>query len=179
MKLGKLLFAGKSVVNGCETVSYRENKQVALPRFVSPKNPFAPSKTPAETAPAPARKGTAPASAATQKMPPISGTPKSLAAWTTKLNPASLWSSPAPAEQKTLSAVQTELSLDTVKVVHNDLSDADVEVVPIKSRPAASRNPRFVAGEKILGNFGRAAFEGNRALIKRKNAQCQNSFTNQ
>jgi hypothetical protein len=35
-------------------------------------------------------------------------------------------------------AVQTELSLDTVKVIHNDLSDADVEVVPIKSRPAAA-----------------------------------------
>ena len=44
MKLGKLLFAGKSVVNGCAEVSYRENKQVALPKFVSPKNPFAPSK---------------------------------------------------------------------------------------------------------------------------------------
>ena len=56
MNLGKLLFAGKSVVNGCATVSYRENKQVALPKFVSPKNPFAPSKTPAETAPDPAKK---------------------------------------------------------------------------------------------------------------------------
>ena len=44
MKLGKLLFAGKSVVNGCAEVSYRENRQVALPKFVSPKNPFAPSK---------------------------------------------------------------------------------------------------------------------------------------
>jgi hypothetical protein len=33
--------------------------------------------------------------------------------------------------------VQSELSLDSVKVVHNDLSDADVEVVPIKSRPAS------------------------------------------
>ena len=34
MKLGKLLFAGKSVVNGCAEVSYRENRQVALPKFV-------------------------------------------------------------------------------------------------------------------------------------------------
>ena len=33
--------------------------------------------------------------------------------------------------------VQSELSLDGVKVVHNDLSDADVEVVPMKSRAAA------------------------------------------
>ena len=33
--------------------------------------------------------------------------------------------------------VQSELSLEGVKVVHNDLSDADVEVVPMKSRAAA------------------------------------------
>ena len=30
--------------------------------------------------------------------------------------------------------MQSELSLEGVKVVHNDLSDADVKVVPIKSR---------------------------------------------
>jgi hypothetical protein len=143
MKLGKLLFAGKSVVNGCAEVSYRENKQVALPKFVSPKNPFAPSK-----------KEAAPEPAAAQKLPPISGTSKSLAAWTTKLNPSSLWSSPAAAEQKALPAVQAELSLDTVKVVHNDLSDADVEVVPIKSRPAAAEIPALSPAKKsweILG----------------------------
>ena len=154
MKLGKLLFAGKSVVNGCETISYRENKQVALPKFVSPKNPFAPAKAPAEAASFPAKTEAAPAVAAAQKMPPISGASKSLAAWTTKLNPASLWSGPASAEQKTLPAVQTELSLDTVKVVHNDLSDADVEVVPIKSRPAVSEVPALSPAKKsweILG----------------------------
>jgi hypothetical protein len=154
MKLGKLLFAGKSVVNGCETVSYRENKQVALPRFVSPKNPFAPSKAPAETVSAPAKNGTVPALTATQKMPPISGASKSLAAWTTKLNPASLWGGAAAAQQKTLPAVQTELSLDAVKVVHNDLSDADVEVVPIKSHPAASEIPVLSPAKKsweVLG----------------------------
>jgi hypothetical protein len=154
MKLGKLLFAGKSVVNGCETISYRENKQVALPKFISPKNPFGPSKTPAETVPVPAKKQTAPALAATQKMPPASGVPTSLATWTTKLNPASLWNVAAPEEQKTPPAVQTELSLDTVKVIHNDLSDADVEVVPIKSRPAAAEIPALSPAKKsweILG----------------------------
>jgi hypothetical protein len=31
-------------------------------------------------------------------------------------------------------AVQVELSLDAVKVLQNDLSDADIEVVPVKSR---------------------------------------------
>ena len=137
------MFAGKSVVNGCAEVSYRENRQVALPKFVSPKNPFAPSK-----------KEAASETAAAQKPPPISGATKSLAAWTTKLNPSSLWSSPALAEQKALPAVQAELSLDTVKVVHNDLSDADVEVVPIKSRPAAAEIPALLPAKRsweILG----------------------------
>jgi hypothetical protein len=158
MKFGKLLFAGKSVVNGCQMISYRENKQVALPRFISPKNPFAPSKTPAETVPVPAKKETAPDLAAMQKMPPISGASKSLAAWTSKLNPASLWNGTAQTEQKALPAVQTELSLDTVKVIHNDLSDADVEVVPIKSRPAApeisalspAKKSWEILGERLL-----------------------------
>ncbi len=154
MKLGKLLFAGNSVVNGCETISYRQNKQVALPKFVSPKNPFVPSKKPAETASAPVQREVAPELAATPKAAPISGSAKSLAAWTSKLNPASLWNGSAPAEQKVLPAVQAELSLDSVKVVHNDLSDADVEVVPIKSRPAAAEVPDLSPAKKsweILG----------------------------
>jgi hypothetical protein len=32
--------------------------------------------------------------------------------------------------------VQAELSLDAVKVLRNDLSDVDIEVVPLKCRPA-------------------------------------------
>jgi len=158
MNLGKLLFAGKSVVSGSETISYHENKQVFLPKFTSPKNPFAPAKAPAETAPAPAKKETAPASVVTRKAPPVSGPPKSLAAWTTRLNPASHWTGASPVEPKALPAVQAELSLDTVKVVHNDLSDADVEVVPIKSRPAAAEIPALspakrsweILGERLL-----------------------------
>jgi hypothetical protein len=158
MNLGKLLFAGNSVVNGRATISYRENKQIALPKFISPKNPIAPSQTPAGAAPVPPGKDAAPATAAASKPPPSSEAPRSLTAWTSKLNPASLWGGPAPVEQKNLSAVQSELSLDTVKVVHNDLSDADVEVVPIKSRPAASEAPAQspvrkswqILGERLL-----------------------------
>jgi hypothetical protein len=37
---------------------------------------------------------------------------------------------------KNVTPVQVELSLEKVKVVHNDLTDADVEIVPMKSRPA-------------------------------------------
>jgi hypothetical protein len=147
MNLGKLLFAGKSVVNGSSAVSYRENKQVALPKFGPPKNPFAPAK-----------KENAPDPAGAQKLPPISSAPKSLTAWTTRLAPSSFWGGAAAVERKTLPAVQAELSLDTVKVVHNDLSDADVEVVPIKSRPAVAEVPALspakksweVLGERLL-----------------------------
>jgi hypothetical protein len=149
MQLGKLLFAGKSVVNGREKISYRQNKLVALPKFVSRKSPFARSKAPADTAALPARKETEPASvAAPRKQPPISAAPKSLAAWTSKLNPISLWAGAAPAPQKQLPAVQADLSLDAVKVVHNDLTDADVEVVPIKSRPAAASAPSLLPAKK-------------------------------
>ena len=154
MNLGKLLFAGKSVMNGSAAISYRENKQAALPKFVSPKNPFAPAKKPAEPVPVPAKKEAAPASLSARKASTVSGTSKSLAAWTARLNPASLWNNPAAAEQKSLPAVQAELSLDTVKVVHNDLSDADVEVVPIKSRPAAPESSDLSPMKKSWAMLG-------------------------
>jgi hypothetical protein len=49
--------------------------------------------------------------------------------WTTRLNP---FRPPEPVVEPV--ARQAELSLDAVKVVHNDLADADVEIVPVKSR---------------------------------------------
>ena len=151
MNLGKLLFAGKSVIGGSGAIQYRENKQVCLPKFISPKNPFAPKK-PAEAAPAPTptTNGTV--------APPVSSAPKPAASWTAKLNPASIWRGPRPeAKNDSPPAVQAELSLDAVKVVHNDLTDADVEVVPFKSRPAAeipdlppAKKPWEILGERLL-----------------------------
>src|SRR5215472_12851582 len=40
MKLGKLLAASTSIMKGQMDVSYRSSKQIYLPKFVSPKNPF-------------------------------------------------------------------------------------------------------------------------------------------
>jgi hypothetical protein len=132
MNLGKLLGAGKSFVSGGKAPMYREDKGVYLPKFVSPKNPFGPA-APAELPQPPAE---TPPWAKTQKMPVISASPKSLAAWTTKLNPMTvLRGSPAQA-QDLGRPMQAELSLEKIKVVHNDLTDADVDVIPIKSRPA-------------------------------------------
>lgn len=150
MNLGKLLFAGNSVVNGSAAVSYREDKRVALPKFKSQKNPFAP-KPAVEPAPTTGKKNCAPVPAAPKT--PVPAAAKSLASWTSRLKS---WNSPA-AEPKVLPAVQAELSLDAVKVVHNDLSDADVEVVPIKSRPAAeasdlspAKKSWEILGERLL-----------------------------
>jgi hypothetical protein len=141
MKLGKLMAAGKSLVSGRGAMAYRESKQAYLPKFGSPKNPFVTPaqnespKAPLENPVAPMEKVSTPSWAKTQKIPTISSSPKSLATWTTKLNPLTMLR--GSQEEKTFSRpiVQSELSLDSVKVVHNDLTDADVEIIPMKSRP--------------------------------------------
>jgi len=61
--------------------------------------------------------------------------------WLKKINPM-VWFNRKPAEPKPAiprftkshTPVQGELSLDNIKVMRNDLSDADVEVVPAKAR---------------------------------------------
>jgi hypothetical protein len=146
MNLGKLLVAGKSIINGRAQVLYRANKHIYLPKFGPTQNPFQPSAgTPAaEPAPDavawPAQKTAPPVAAKTQKLPPWSPGPARAISWASKLNPISIWREARPAEAAP-QPVQSELSLDSVKVVHNDLSDADVEVVPMKSRTA---NPAAV-----------------------------------
>ncbi len=142
MNLGKLLVAGKSVINGCAEVSYRANRRVYLPKFGLAQNPFKspdeaePAKPVAVTVAAPIKKTAPPVAAKTQKIPPWPARPARATSWASKLNPISIWRGSAPAAPSAPCPVQSELSLDSVKVVHNDLSDADVEVVPIKSRTA-------------------------------------------
>jgi len=142
MKLGKLLAAGKNMVSGRGQVAYRESKQAYLPKFAPPKNPFTvpaqaePSKAPLEDPVALIEKASAPAWAKPQKMPPVSASPKSLATWTTKLNPMTMLRGSQEEKAFSRPVAQAELSLDSVKVVHNDLTDADVEIIPVKSRPA-------------------------------------------
>jgi hypothetical protein len=144
MNLAKLLVTGKSIINGREEISYRANKHVYLPKFGPIQNPFqspagAESAEPGpEAAATPVRKVAAPVVAAkTQKLPPWPPGPTRAASWASRLNPMAIWrDAPDPAESAP-QPVQSELSLEGVKVVHNDLSDADVEVVPMKSRAAA------------------------------------------
>jgi len=170
MNLVKLLAAGKSIISGRKNPAYRENKNVYLPKF-GEKNPFLPLDMP-EPTPLPDR--AALVAAKTQKLsqmaPPKAALAKPVAAvaeaktevkadaraadggWK-KFSPVSVWrktdlkrGSQAP------SPLQPELSLDAVKVVHNDLSDADVEVVQVKLRPASrpvrSEVPELAPAEK-------------------------------
>jgi len=143
MNLGKLLVAGRSIKSGRDYIAYRVNKHVYLPKFGQAQNPFKspapaePAGPGAETAVEPVvKKVMTPVAAKTQKIPTLAPGPVRSTSWASLLNPMSMWRGSQTDEQSTPSPVQSELSLDSVKVVHNDLSDADVEVVPIKSRTA-------------------------------------------
>ncbi len=172
MNLGKLLGVGRSVFAGDTVVSYHLNRG-GLPRFNEGRNPFAPK--PAETAPvesspenavsaapvpapAPAPKAPSPfvskpaaKVAANATVPPA---PKvSRPGWTTRLNP---FRPPAPvaAAVPAPKVEQVEFSLGAVKVVHNDLADADVEIVPARSHgsaPAAAVMPSERRNWQYLG----------------------------
>jgi hypothetical protein len=185
MKLGKLLAAGKSIMNVRAEVSYRASKQVYLPKFGAAKNPFknetaaaSPetaavlNSTAMPSAPGPTRaenletRAAAPINEITaiaQELPPLPAiSEKKKASWAGKLNPASIFrhipgkSGLKPADGEKTTATQAELSLDTVKVVHNDLRDAEVEVVPMKSRSAPqegqpSKTSWETLGEQLFG----------------------------
>jgi hypothetical protein len=147
MNLGKLLGAGKSFVSGRKSAAYRCDRRVYLPQFISPKNPFVKlpaSATQAELPkssardPAPTEKKVMPTWIKSQKMPEskAQGAAARATAWVSKLNPVSIFrASPLPKNNIGM-PLQVELSLEKVKVIQNDLTDADVEIVPMKSRPA-------------------------------------------
>jgi hypothetical protein len=163
MNLGKLLGSGKSFFGGKGTVTYRENKQVYLPTFNTDRNPFAPKVVePQPEAPASApiapeiikpQRVSAPVSA-----PAVAG-PVRATNWAEKLNPFRNAKPTAAAPPVPMPNLQSEFSLNGVKVVHNDLSDADVEVVPMKSRSAtptmvvAAPVPMEFLGEPVLKSF--------------------------
>ncbi len=159
MSLAKLLSAGSSFFGGGASAPYRKNKRVYVPKFGSGGNPFSPKDKPAEPAPAVEPAPATPASAQKISVPPapvsaVMPAPVPVAKPAAKpgrngwLNP---FRPPQPAPSPAVSAVQSELSLEGVKVLHNDLSDADVDVVPLQSRtvkaPAADLN---LAGEPAL-----------------------------
>ena len=166
MNFGKLLAVGKGFLGGRGVVAYRADKRVYLPKFNSAKNPFVPQVAEKKSAHAPAPQKTAapmvpvvtPVAAKTQKIPVFAAQqPLRAASWTERLNP---FRTPTPVAPPMLNPVQTELSLNAVKVMHNDLSDADVEVVPVKSRTMAPmESPRLLPTREPLEFFGERQLE--------------------
>jgi hypothetical protein len=138
MNLGKLLGAGKSFFGGGRAVKYRAGKG-GLPKFNAGKNPFTskPSE-PAAPVVAPETQKVSATSVAAPK-------PVRAAGWAGKLNPFR-----APEPVAPMPNVQPELlSIDAVKVLHNDLSDADVEVVPVRSRTVTPVSTVGIFNEQI------------------------------
>ena len=133
-------------------------------------------RKPAPAAAPEVKKVAAPVVATTQKMPAICRQAEPPGrrgpSWTTKLNP---FRAPAPVAPALRHGRAGELSLEEVKVVHNDLADADIEIVPVKSRAARAGSAGAAARARSRGNFW-----ANRLMKSSlNNAQCQNSFTNQ
>lgn len=147
MSLLRLLTTCKTLVSVQDMESrYRLTSQRLLPHFGPARNPFS-SRAEADSAPTPALHGGAPAGTLSPK-PGAWGLARAL--W---LKTSTLWSGgkaklsglavrpratvAKPAiSQFAKPPVQGELSLDRVKVVRNDLSEADVEVVPAKPKVA-------------------------------------------
>jgi hypothetical protein len=174
MNLGKLLGAGKSFISGGKPAAYRKDKSFYLPQFVSPKNPFAKdaagnasatqSELPKAEANLMAKPVTSPVAVQMKKtttLPwmktrklPVAATkpgPTRAAAWANKLNPATMFRTIPVTDASGVATVQPELSLEKIKVVHNDLTDAEVEVVPLKSRPPAAETQPAKRSWEVLG----------------------------
>ena len=161
MSFGKFLAAGKSIMSGRPGAAYRENKRVFVPKFEPAKNPFA---KPVPTAGGSPAAGAADTSVKLSVNAPLVAQPVArLAArpgnWSARLNPISMLRGKPAGPVKAVTAVQTELSLEMVKVVHNDLRDADVEVVPLKSRPARTAGAAEPAS--AWSELGTGFFEAN------------------
>ncbi|MSU58088.1 MAG: hypothetical protein EXS35_07900 [Pedosphaera sp.] len=150
MSFARLLASGKSLVGLRDSSHrYRVNKQVRLPKFGSPGNPFEAAGEVAGRNP---------------KASPVTSQPRATAArldvgavgkkdfgfavaaraaswlgeWGQKLNPLARRSQPRSSVGGARTPLQTELSLDRVKVVRNDLSDTDFEVRAAAKPKAAS-----------------------------------------
>jgi hypothetical protein len=156
MKLGKLLSAGPSFFLSRRTV-YRLDTHFYLPKLndgnpymnkndkppaviILPDDPKAKSAVLAQAAAANKL-----AAAKTAEAPAT----KPRLGWIGRLNPFRTTppAAPAPAPR----ATQPEFSLSDVKVVHNDLADADVDVVSVGSRGSASAPaPKLPAGRRAL-----------------------------
>jgi hypothetical protein len=173
MSLLRLLTSGKSLVGVRDTETrYRLTTQRLLPQFGSAKNPFSSGGT-AEQAPAAAvYQPTEPcevANRASIRNPARELWRRSaalLGGWKAKLSglgarpPRKAAKSAIPQFPKP--AVQGELSLDRIRVVRNDFSDGDVEIVPANPRSASARQAVEPTGDVQGAWVAGAALDSSR-----------------
>lgn len=161
MSFGKLLAAGKSWMGGDGIGRYRMQKNIRLPKFISPRNPFkaevgegaALTSAASSETPSAAVEVTTSAKAATG-WSRVGGGVRRLVMFCQKHNPFSpMGSAPRSAIPRFgKPRVQGELSLDQVKVMRGDLAHADLEVVPAGSSGAQAANPAWKSlSARILG----------------------------
>lgn len=151
MSLVRLLSAGKSLVGGQDMPSrYRMNKQMRLPKFISTRNPFTSEatkdaaltqpETPKQSRPQQTSSAARPSTRESQLtalvLRLVLATRRS-AAWLGKTNPLSRFVESARPKKSAIPSftkppIQSELCLEKVQVVRNDLSDADLEVVSVE-----------------------------------------------
>jgi len=176
MSLLRLLTTGKSLVGVSDVESrYRVTRERLLPQFGPARNPFLNAGkaelAPAE-APPPANRGESGAAEGGGSLKAANAEPAAaraggalrlkaaalLSGWKSKFGgllprPSSKGVKPA-IPRFTKAPVQGELSLDKIKVMRNDLSDADLEVVPSKmvaEAPAPQATEEDLGAETALG----------------------------
>ena len=176
MSLLRLLTAGRSLVEFKDTPgTYQMTSQRLLPHFGPASNPFS-SKATASAVPAAERVEVIRTDVQDRKTSATAG--KHTRTETLRLRAASRlkawrdkcqgWFGEAggraarPAIPRfTKQPVQGELSLDRVRVVRNDLSDADLEIVPAKSSASQRSSALAVPGETVTsvtaGSWSRVA----------------------
>lgn len=174
MSFGRLLAAGRSLI-GLRTGEsrYRENKQVRLPKFISPKNPFTSAERNSE--PTTAVETTRPVVPATpvvvkpvtlkaQPSPARARRANWLGGLRRKLNPfGSRGSTANPAKAGVVEAArQGELALERVQVVRNDLSDAECA----GGQPQPKAVPGLPVMSMTMGKFEPVGAAWNRLAAK-------------
>ncbi len=140
MSFGRLLAAGKSWMGGDGIGRYRMRKNIRLPKFISPRNPFKAEtgvETPALPAVIPVTTAAAVVAATSEnqvsRWARVGAGLRRFAVFCRDRNPFSqIGRAKLPAIPRFGKfGVQGELSLDKVKVVRGDLTHADLEVVPV------------------------------------------------
>jgi hypothetical protein len=147
MNFGRLLAAGKSLMNGHVAGRYQMRENFRLPQFISPKNPFAVEAAAAESGSPPMSSEQRPVVSAVTMAGKVSGllaqtgeTSKRAALWCLDRNPFSAIGRPRLPKLPRFGkpAVQGELSLEKIQVVRGDLAHADLEVVEAGGAPSAA-----------------------------------------